>query len=117
MEGAASTTEAGPGRNRGVSTGALAFPGDVWGDVGGERHSHYKAKGRRTAIRRKRPRSPSRSGAKLRTTSKARWMERGNSPNHRATIPILAREFGSEPPSGPDENVIRIYQVSPKTRS
>src|SRR5262245_60824460 len=27
-------------------------------------------------------------------------MERGDSSNHRATIPILTREFGSEPPSG-----------------
>ena len=30
------------------------------------------------------------------TTSKARWMERGISPNPRAAIPILAREFGSK---------------------
>src|SRR5262249_56275277 len=37
-------------REHGFSTGALAFPGGRSGDRWGERHSHYNAKGRRTAI-------------------------------------------------------------------
>jgi len=86
-----------PREKQGRLTGALAFPGGVWERRWGERHSHYKQRGAEPRYGEK---GPALTGAGPRRRRRARWMERGDSSNHRATIPILTREFGSEPPSG-----------------
>src|SRR5262245_22174322 len=87
----------------GASTGALAFPCSASCPIEVERHSHYKQRGVEPLYKK----GPAERGPSCFFSEGAVDGE-GIGSNHRAAIPILTREFGSELLSGVGDRAVAL---------